>query len=728
VRPPQYIDHVEQLIGLAFFAEKPLAEAIRTIPEQVSAEDRTQRTGLYVSALRLLAESRRKHVTSTSAPFELTPEQYIDIRDSHADTIATIRQGIMGLARIPPPPDAKPMHIVRDQLGVSKRHLSDLMTKTGVVPIPCISQRKRNGVQPLACVTAADTERLRLATTTQQTIAAAGDMHLRSLQSLLQTTRRDLMQAIKTLGISLESKRSRSGGNYGYYINAADTDVLQEYFGEQRNIESWVTIGDIARIAMINISTVRTQIIYRGYSSQMRSVHQKNPTTGRLFYAHTLPQSLADRIIHDLRIIVPAEYMTVQDIAHLRRTHSTRIRQVLESTVVPMHTYSRHGQTFTYLDGAGVHAINRLLPIRPAKPTNDLRPANVTEKTTQAVLSGYIVPAGYERLDILARQQHITTATLRARLATLGLTPLRHTSQSGKTRAFYKSDTLRLIGVLHNPSLESERHSTPVTIDSWRPKGRLKGPEALFPHDAFDAQDISAHTGAHIADVQAAIEQLDFSDCKPPVKINKNSRVSLHYSGRALQRIVSEIAGLHQDFLQSISGFPTDVIAKLLWGKGMIEHANRYNPRAYAILQQLKPPQGMQPLAQVATDAGMSEEAARAFLASNFGRMQTHTNPHGKPETFIHPSSVQLLLRQKFPGGPANPHSHAQKADQFWLHKAQVLQATGTSEATFEAWLKQNLDSAKHIDWRQTKDGRVLPHFKINFLMPYIKARRRNNA
>lgn len=364
VRPPQYLDEVEKAIGVRFFAlphEQALARANPGALLELEGAP-SPHAGIYFAGLKLLLEARKRFNLSRNEPFNLTNEQWTELRrefreerealigklQTHAQVVEEELEGL-----IPPT-------TLRRELDVGRVMFADLNDEA-VSVMTTFKRTNKSGRGPLY-FEPVEADRVR-EVSAALVYADPDDVQARELISELRTSNAGLKEAAEVVGITIDSKRIPAG-RLARYISATGAAALREHFAALEDNSNWRSVGDIADAAGVDMSEVRAQATWNGYDEQYSRRRRLNDE-GKMIVQDYLPEECAERIIQELAIVIPDEYMTISDFASLHGIDPERIRRAISKHELPLHEYTIRDRTFTYLDGATIYRLKKLENLKP---------------------------------------------------------------------------------------------------------------------------------------------------------------------------------------------------------------------------------------------------------------------------------------------------------------------------------------------------------------------------
>lgn len=347
------------------------------------------------------------------------------------------------------------------------------------------------------------------------------------------------------------------------------------------------------------------------------------------------------------------------------------------------------------------------------------------------------VPGGCVDVDTAARLNNTTPDAFKQRLKVRQIQAAGRyfTSNKGTANYYLKTD-LAAAGFMvpavpafpagerpygrYGPARAPAQQASLLSGERWRPTGMGS---AFIPRETHMSEaEIAEHTGAQIAQVRVVIGEMDLGAFTG----RQQTRTGVRYSGPVLLRIIDRITGIDVDSMVQRTGLSQPVADRVLRTQRVGPINGVYSPGMIDYLISRRPPRAFRRLSSVAAVIEWDEDRALAFLHRHFGRFDTFLDEEGKEAPYLSPASQQLLLRQKYPGGPDHPLvREAPRANQSWWDRRAIVAESGHPVNLFEAWLHENLERGGVMQWMQTSDGATVPHFRSDFIGRYFAYLRR---
>jgi hypothetical protein len=353
--PPNYLNEVEQLVGVRFFADAARAETARQNPAELAPEDITLYGGLYLSGLRLLVEARRRF---GAEPAALTVEQRQAIRQDHQDEIARIQDTITRHAPVLPgrPDGAITATPLRNEVHLARGKFDAIVAPLD--PVMIAFKLSRKTAHGHLHFTGADAERIRQIAG-EIPVMTEGDVRALELQRELRTDLDVYRGVLAAIGVSVVDKRSgpESGVMVGY-LTAAEADAVRAHYRSIEDLTGLQSIADIAQAAQTTSHDVWEHLRWHGFGIVRRRVRSENDT---LVMGDFLPDTQANQVIAELSAIVPNEYLTIGEYARLRGFNDIAVRRSIDEHNLPTHGFTKRDTTTRYLDGATMLKLDKLV-------------------------------------------------------------------------------------------------------------------------------------------------------------------------------------------------------------------------------------------------------------------------------------------------------------------------------------------------------------------------------
>ncbi|HSX32203.1 MAG TPA: hypothetical protein VLF43_02995, partial [Candidatus Saccharimonadales bacterium] len=356
----QYLDQVEKVVGLTFFSHATQELAARTDITQLAPEDLQPRTPLYIAGLKLLAAARRDIQLPKDSLPQLTAEQVAEIRKSHQPEIEAIRTGLLGLAEAEPPANYLSFTAMATDLEIGRQMLKRAISQLGIVAVPY----RNNQNQANAYYSATDIHDIITHVNSTLPLAHATDVRTAHLRETYRLESHTTFNAIlEELGITPVAKRPSTRERWAHFTSAADAKRIEAYVQKMTATPEWMSVADIAEQGGVSPGTVNNYIASQGYTDQIRVL--RTPATDDSMPVHTphLPYSLAEGTIQKFRMIIPDEYMTINEFAACSGLNQKQISKAITRMGLTTHNFTSHsGERRTpFLDGATMYKLRQHL-------------------------------------------------------------------------------------------------------------------------------------------------------------------------------------------------------------------------------------------------------------------------------------------------------------------------------------------------------------------------------
>lgn len=357
-QPPLYINEVEKAIGVQFFAEPNMAELARTDPAALGDEVIQTYAGVYVAGLHMLADARRRFGVSAEQLSQLTSAQWRELREVHAERRAEIIEYLTAVAPIiDEPHGAISALMLRTELGLGRVLFDDIVAELNSVFMTY--KRSPNSQHGLLHFSASEASRVRLYAKLFD-FSGPAERLTGDLMAELHTSRSGLNAAAEATGAAITGKRSSETGVYGLFVGPDGVAALRAYFAAMEKTAADYSVTEIAAAANVTNDVVRAQAAWHGYGNLYYRKRYLNDED-HMITTDCLPAKEAEVLLYELSIIVPDEYLTIQEYADLRGLDDSNVRRTVLKHNLPQHEYNIRERLIRYLDGATMHRLDQLI-------------------------------------------------------------------------------------------------------------------------------------------------------------------------------------------------------------------------------------------------------------------------------------------------------------------------------------------------------------------------------
>ncbi len=369
VHTPGYLDDVERLIGLRFRIGEDGVPLTLADAGELSGDTRNAYAGVYAGGLRLLLEARRRFGLTPEDPLPAERAQWNEFREIHAEAIGELRARVADLAPVlsSAPEGLVTATTLRAECRLGRMAMAKIMSQLD--PVLVTFKRAGRSIAPHSdnYLARSDADQVRaIARAIEVPDAKADDVSARSLIGRFRTSSGGLASALEATGIVLQEKQSGPTRKRTLVASPAEVAKLENYFATIDDLTGLQAVNEIAELANVSADAVGKQIAWHGFDAH--SVYKRQRIRdGDSAY---LPEDLAKIILHELQIIVPDGYLTLGEYAYLRDVDYAAVHYVVKKHKLPVHTYAVRDHAISYLDGATMFALNKLVKPYPLAPAD----------------------------------------------------------------------------------------------------------------------------------------------------------------------------------------------------------------------------------------------------------------------------------------------------------------------------------------------------------------------
>jgi hypothetical protein len=756
---PQYLDDVEQLIGMPFFADQDQASVARINPAEltISAQQLERRTALYIGGLRLLA--RGKHIQR-----EALDQHGLDHFDKnilatvaarHREEVMTIRGGLM-LEE----PDLQP--------PIVKGLLLDLQSASPKQTVRK-SHEKRGPAREMS-------------------ILPPHLLPTQAIESIINIHYGGVLQSAKHRGVTGHLLKLPGPQPYE---NCYEWAFVAE-LAERRGLKPSVEAIDFTKLPRSDEESDEQKIAY-AREVQMRHVHPL-----KLANVPELSEKIS-RYVNDLRLAGP-QHVLRKSIERLAGPGFAFITSYCTEHTIPI-TAMRHPSNaslsfFMQLEdaakvwdaykttpeatpdfitiinlaksiGIGKYVVvqkmsdDEQLAMRPMRaldpPGRVLQ--HVPRLTGQAIierLQARSVPPHLISVMGLDRRLNVSYSGIMQKISRFDIPKtkkvvfgnskpvvlidwegLRQLDEKNLAAGAYAIDYDRLPRNEEDVNPERIAYARYVQNlympESMKPD-QLRGAEAIQQGTVMTAEQIARFSGVSLSLIRQTIAERQIDRQYPPSKQLDSVSKTLqpHYPYGAIVDVLDYAVGINAETMQIRSGFTTAGLTLAL-SRLHIKPDSRFSPAVLMRVRSLRPPANALAVDTLAATARTEPAKIISFLSKHHTPYGTYLDKDGTVQTYVHSTGIALLQRQQ--DGERYP-----RATNAWLDRNRILAVTSAPINSFEAWLADALSSAprepvrsspndlpRNFGWLKNDEGEVLQYFSIAFLQPYLKRYRRSS-